>query len=122
MRAKTVNETFRQESPFEIRKRRVNYPMSKKLGKPDKQGIYDESILPEEAIKELYAWYIDKPDDPNLKIRVFPDPQVEGTFAVRLTRTERRKPYTLDLLWNKGEYDEVEFETWPPKSGNLKFF
>ena len=29
---------------------------------------------------------------------------------------------TFDLLWNRGAYDELEFTSWPPTSGNLKFF
>lgn len=85
-------------------------------------GVYNQNILPEDAIEELFVTYVQE-RDPNLKVEVVPDPQVQGTFAVRLTRSGyRKKPETIDLLWNRGEYDEVEFETWPPKSGNLKFF
>lgn len=78
----------------------------------------DYTILPQVALDEL-EMYVDY-KDPNNKIEVVPDPKVDGTFAVRVYR--KRDNYTFDLLWYKGGYDEVEFETWPPVSSDLKFF
>jgi hypothetical protein len=77
------------------------------------QGI---EVLPKEALSEL-EMYVDY-KNPKNKVEVYPDPKVEGTYAVRVYRTD----LTFDLLWYKGGYDEVDFDQWPPKSGNLKFF
>lgn len=74
--------------------------------------------MPRKAIQELTHWYCE-PDFSDIKtIQIYPDPQVEGVFALRI----KRKDVEFDLLWNHGGYDEVEFETFPPVSGNLKFF
>lgn len=75
-------------------------------------------ILPEDALKEL-EMYVDYNNLEN-KIEVIPDPRVDGTYAVRVYRKE--DDYTFDLLWNRGAFDEVEFSSWPPVSGDLKFF
>ena len=75
-------------------------------------------ILPEDALKELLC-YVDY-NNPENKIEVIPDPRVDGTYAVRVYRSD--DGYTFDLLWNRGAFDEVEFSSWPPNSGNLKFF
>lgn len=81
--------------------------------------IYDYTHLPKQAIDEL-DMYVDV-NDPENKIEVYPDPKVEGTYAVRVYR--KSDNHTFDLLWNRGGFDEMDgFETWPPKSGNLKFF
>lgn len=80
--------------------------------------IYDHSILPTEALEELKS-YVDY-EDPKNKVQVYPDPRVEGTYAVRIYRSS--DDFTFDLLWNRGAFDELDFETWPPKSGDLKFF
>lgn len=91
--------------------------------------------MPSKAITLLERYYItDWEDVKNLK--VFPDPNVEGTFAIRVTvqsavcyrldNEEKEISYTqdIDLLWNKGDYDECEFSSWPPSSNpnNLQFF
>ena len=111
MKAKLVKESLHEgRTRMENLQDRIN------------KKTYGPEMLPEKAVEELYKWYIDKDDDPLLKIEVYPDPQVEGTYAVRLTRSYRGKPEVVELLWNKGDYDEVDFETWPPKSGDLKFF
>jgi hypothetical protein len=75
-------------------------------------------ILPEDALKEL-EMYVDY-NNPDNKIEVIPDPRVDGTYAVRVYRSD--DGYTFDLLWNRGAFDEVEFSSWPPLSGDLKFF
>jgi hypothetical protein len=80
--------------------------------------IYGIKILPKKALKEL-EMYVDY-KDPQNKVEVYPDPQVEGSFAVRVFRSDDN--LTFDLLWFQGAFDELEFETWPPKSGKLKFF
>ena len=90
----------------------------------DNEDVYYESknygieILPQEALVELEA-YVDY-KNPQNKIEVVPDPRVDGSYAVRVYRSDDR--YTFDLLWNKGAYDELDFTTWPPTSGDLKFF
>lgn len=70
--------------------------------------------LPQDAIKEL-EMYADVSKD---KVEVCPDPKVDGTFAVRVTRVGE-SPF--HLLWNRGAFDEVDFDEFPPKSGDLKF-
>lgn len=86
-------------------------------GKLNESRIYGVEILPEDALKELTD-YVDY-KNPENKIEVVPDPRVDGTYAVRVYR----KDFTFDLLWNRGAYDELEgFTTWPPTSGDLKFF
>ncbi len=81
--------------------------------------IYGVEILPKEALVELND-YVDY-KNPENKIEVCPDPRVDGTYAVRVYR--KSDNYTFDLLWNRGAYDELEgFTTWPPTSGDLKFF
>jgi hypothetical protein len=87
-----------------------------------KESFINESkgfeILPEDALKELLD-YVDYQNSEN-KIEVVPDPRVDGTYAVRVYRSD--DDVTFDLLWNRGAYDELEFSSWPPVSGNLKFF
>jgi hypothetical protein len=87
-----------------------------------KESFINESkgfeILPEDALKELLD-YVDYQNSEN-KIEVVPDPRVDGTYAVRVYRSS--DDVTFDLLWNRGAYDELEFSSWPPVSGNLKFF
>lgn len=84
--------------------------------------MHEYDILPKDALEELRG-YVDY-DKPGNKVEVVRDPQVDGTYAVRVYRKEEGKdePYVFDLLWYKGGYDEVEFEQWPPKSGNLRFW
>jgi len=80
--------------------------------------IEDYKILPKEALEEL-EMYVDYENKQN-KIQVVLDPKVYGTYALRVYRDEDKSEF--DLLWNRGGYDEVEFEEFPPKSGELKFF
>lgn len=80
--------------------------------------MFGFEILPKEALDELEA-YVDY-KNPQNKIEVVPDPRVDGSYAVRVYRSD--DGYTFDLLWNRGAYDELEFTTWPPTSGDLKFF
>jgi hypothetical protein len=72
-------------------------------------------------------------------IKVIEDPQVRGTFAARFNDKSRVMDQETDLLFITNDasnaddpedyksvleatLEEVEFETWPPKSGNLNFF
>lgn len=80
--------------------------------------IYGYEILPKDALDEL-EMYVDYKNKQN-KVQVFPDPKVDGTYAVRVYRDDDK--FEFDLLWNHGGYDEVEFEEFPPKSTGLKFF
>jgi len=71
--------------------------------------------MPTEALEELRRTYCNSDCSDLKNLMIHPDPYVEGTFAIRITRQETKKrEVTFDLLWNKGGYDEVEFETWPP--------
>ena len=89
---------------------------SYKLNESKIQGV---EVLPANALKEL-EMYVDW-KNPENKVEVVPDPQVDGTYAVRVWRASDN--FTFDLLWYKGGFDEVDdFETWPPVSGDLKFF
>jgi len=88
----------------------------------NKAKLYDWRILPKDAQKELFDAYVSK-TDPNMKIRVFPDPNVANVYAVEVTRTSEsddpdKGVQVIHLLWtNDGseQYDEVEFETFPPR-------
>jgi hypothetical protein len=74
--------------------------------------------MPIKSIQELTHWYCE-PDFSDIKaIQIYQDPQLEETFALRITKKDNE----FDLLWNHGAYDEVDFESFPPVSGNLKFF
>lgn len=76
--------------------------------------IYGSEILPKKALEELKSYATIGKN----KIEVYPDPQVEGTYAIQVDRDG----YVFHLLWNRDGMDEVEFEQWPPKSGkNLNF-
>ena len=89
--------------------------------------------LPDAAIQELLDMYYNYMVK---EVRIYADPYVHGTFAVRLVKEDTiaykhdgvSSWFTylddIDLLWNKGGYDECEFETWPPTAGpnNLQFF
>ena len=74
--------------------------------------------LPEAACMEFEMY-----SNENTTVEICPDPKVNSAFAVRVTRLEGKKlkPFVFDLLWNRGGFDEVDFETWPPVSGDLKF-
>jgi len=76
--------------------------------------FYGINILPENALKQLEDYI----DDKNTKVEVYPDPKVDGTYALRVYRED----LTFDLLWYKNGFDEVDFPTWPPISGDLRFF
>lgn len=65
------------------------------------------------------------------KLLVHPDPKVEGTYAIRVYVKDSEAPMDF-LLVHAFKYktaeeagrnmDECEWETWPPDSGELKFF
>jgi len=79
----------------------------------------DRIYLSDEAQKELEEMYADK----DSKIEIEEDPYVRGVYAVQVTNTNG---YSFQLLWtNDGtrQFDEVEFESWPPHAdpNDLKF-
>ena len=84
--------------------------------------IYGKEILPKEAIEKLKLYV--NVDNDNNKIEVYPDPKVDGSYALRIHRYSggNARPYVFTLLWNHGDFDEVDFDEFPPKSGNLKFW
>ena len=86
--------------------------------------IYAIDRLPEEAVTELKAWYVNEKD--GYDVKVVEDPYVIGTYALEVTRYEgkKKKPYTFHLLWYNNGFDEVDFDTFPPNANenNLQFF
>lgn len=88
---------------------------------------------------DIKKWLVEQDDydyqpDPD-SIRVMKDPQVRGTFAVRFNDLDSER--VVDLLFiteQRSEgldsvddvlsetLEEVEYESWPPKSGSLRFF
>jgi hypothetical protein len=63
-------------------------------------------------------------------VEIYPDPQVDGTYAIR---SRSKKNTAHDWLVCKlprnatvgvvvDYLEECEFETWPPQSGGLQFF
>lgn len=81
----------------------------------------NHTVLPEDALKALED-YVDVNKKGN-SVEVVPDPKVDGTYAVKVSRMEGRSktPCEFHLLWNRGAYDECDFECWPPISGELQF-
>lgn len=68
-------------------------------------------------------------------VEVVADPQVDGTYAAQFTDVEDREPRTVHLLFVTGapseedaeavleeNLEEVEYDSWPPVSGALRFF
>ena len=58
--------------------------------------------------------------DLKLKLKTYPDPKVPGTWALQDKEgngylVNGPNPTAEDVEW-------VEFETWPPVSGDLRFF
>lgn len=59
------------------------------------------------------------------ELKVFQDPKVSDCYAVRYVHPCGE---TYDALFTHGVYDDpeqiedAEFESWPPTSGELKFF
>jgi hypothetical protein len=92
--------------------------------------------LPLKAIEDFVEDYYDRMYSGITEIKIFADPYVEGTFAMRVVKNEmcyyrqnnEDKVFEyvneFDLLWNQGAFDEVEFESFPPTCGpnNLQFF
>jgi hypothetical protein len=53
-------------------------------------------------------------------MKTYPDPQVPGTYAIRAIN---KRGENVDFLYCGGEpiednLEEVEYNSWPPKSGN----
>ena len=63
-------------------------------------------------------------------LKVYPDPQVMGTYAIRTSFETGEVQDGLICHYNPawsvdetaGNLEECEYESWPPKSGGLKFF
>ena len=71
----------------------------------------DRIYLSDEAQKELEEMYLG--DDS--KVEIEEDPYVRGVYAVQVTNGDR----SFQLLWSNdgtGQFDEVEFTSWPPHS------
>lgn len=108
--------------------------MGKKVHKFAKHML--DAGMPMKAVSELTDLYVDQDFSDVVELKIQADPYVEGTFALRIVKKheiyyrrdneEKKLEYMddLDLLWNHGAYDEVEFNTWPPiaNGNNLQFF
>lgn len=82
--------------------------------------ILDYKILPKEVLDELKnECDVDYKDTLN-KIQVCPDPKVDGVYAIRIYR--HRDNTNFDVLWTHGGFEDVEFEEFPPISGEPRFF
>jgi hypothetical protein len=70
---------------------------------------------------EFESRFIEDFDNPNQReLEIYPDPNVQGTFAIRVD-SDTKEP--IDLLWSHGDFEDVEFSSWPPtSSSNLYFF
>lgn len=86
-----------------------------------KERFYGRDILPKKALDDLHELFC----DPSDKIEVYPDPKVEGVFAIRVYRRD----LTFDLLWTKSRFYEPNstgnpdgFGSWPPQSEELRLF
>jgi hypothetical protein len=64
-------------------------------------------------------------------IEIFPDPQVENTYAIRTKHIKEKENFDWLLCHYKNNWsiaeiennlEECEYETWPPISNELKFF
>lgn len=81
--------------------------------------MYSMSIelLPTEA-REALSIYIDITTDGN-SVDVIADPKVIGAYAIKVNR----QGYEFHLLWSAHHRDleEVEFDSWPPTSGEPRF-
>jgi hypothetical protein len=91
------------------------------------------ALLPTQAQERIKDFI---PPKLKVRIKVHPDPYVQGTFAVRIkcfcpvkkkdidNEIYFKNGYVIDLLWYNGEFDDCEFVTWPPiaNKNNLKFF
>jgi len=92
--------------------------------------------LPLKAVEDLVEDYLDRVYSGVVEIKVFADPYVEGTFALRVVKDEKicyrhdnedkviEYREDLDLLWSHNEIEEVEYASFPPTAGenNLQFF
>lgn len=63
-------------------------------------------------------------------VKIYPDPKVDYTYAVRATLEDQKEPFdclfvgiesSMSVRDISDRLEEAEFETWPPKSGALKF-
>lgn len=77
-------------------------------------------LLSQKAIEELSYYYGVDSKNKLDKIKVFKDPKVSGTLALRVYRSSDE--FEFDLLWTRDGFEEVEFDTFPPISGDLNFF
>lgn len=63
----------------------------------------------------------DYTENPSLQLRTFPDPKVRGAWALQDAEgngylLQANDPPDADHV------EEVEYDTWPPKPGALRFF
>jgi len=94
-------------------------------------GYYFEPMQRHEIFNELpeEAWHkwVDEfePIDLKDRVEIKPDPRVAGVYAMQIKRKlgVREHPWGPGhYLYTHGAWEGVEYETWPPVSGDLKFY
>lgn len=81
---------------------------------------YDHSILPNIVLDSLRdECDVDYRDKRN-KIEAYEDPKIDGVYALRVYRYSDDAKF--ECLWTQYGFEDVEFDTFPPTSSDLKFF
>jgi len=82
--------------------------------------VYGYEILPDKILNELLTECdLDYRDNRN-RIQVCLDPKVDDVYAIRFYRHSDKAEF--DVLWTNNGIEDVEFDQFPPISGDLKFF
>lgn len=81
-------------------------------------SFYDLPVEAQRALREqVDSTYLDPEKH---VIQVVEDPEVPGTYAIRVV--EPTEEGDVHLVWyHYNDWELVEFESWPPQSGNLQF-
>lgn len=86
-----------------------------------------EAGMPDKAYQLFKQYYVSGLEDP-VDVEIIRDPMVPEAFAVRVTINstvcyryrgeDKQINYTEDycLLWSADDWEEAEFESWPPTS------
>jgi len=81
----------------------------------------------QQSIKEAVEYYLGQSCS---KVEIFRDPQVEGTYAIKIFFDDGNTEDMLIVGFDNADsieeisekLEECEFGSWPPTSGSLKFF
>ena len=89
-----------------------------------------DSIIKIAGLKEKFTKAIEEYSGNKVeKIKFVQDPKVPGTYAIRTTLDGEQQDWLIVHYkheWTDKEaaeqLEEIEFDSWPPVSGGLKFF